>query len=1031
MRAVGWLIGASVRNRAFVLIGVLVFAATGVMAFRAMTFDAFPDLTNVQVQVLTTSPGMGSREVELLVTTPVERALNGTPGLVELRSISRTGISAITAVFEDGTDRQRARQFIKERLDAARGEIPESAGAPEVAPPTTGLGEVYQFTVTSDRHSLAELTRIFERDVSPRLRAVPGVVEVNVWGGGAPQLDVVADPFLLAAHGVTVLELESAVAGAIGLEAGGARVSGAEQTLVRGVANPVEPQALGAIAVRETDGGTVRVRDLARVGEGRGLTVGMGSTDGRGEGLFVMVQLLAGADALSVVRAVRERAGEVRAGLPEGVSMEAVYDREKLVGSTLRTVAFSLTEGGLLVILVLLLVLGDLRAGLIVASVIPLSMLGAFTGLYVLGYSGNLMSLGAIDFGLIVDGTIVVTESIVALTMVRGDPRLFGEAVADRARRVARPVLFAVVILLLVYTPVLLMWGTEGKLFRPMALTVLLALFTALVLTFTYVPAIASWVIKPRGEHQTALTRFLARLYAPLLRGAIRRPLAAAASAAAIFALSLLAATQLGIEFVPRLEEGDLVIQTTRLPSLSPEQALREATRVERIVREFPEVQHIASRTGAPALATDPMGLEEADILVQLAPKSQWTTASTTEGLVEAISARLAAEAPGAEFNFTQPIEMRFNELLEGITSDVGVKVFGPDQQTLLTLGAEVAVALKGVDGAADVLPPTLEGVPGVDVVVDEAAVARAGVDTQQLLSLVAGVQRGREVGRVTRGQFRDPVMIKVALPPDMPLEDMPVVLPDARSVPLSELAQVHAVSSPARIDRESGSRRVVVKSNVRGRDLGSFVTAARQAVEAQVTLPDGYWLEWSGKYEQLRTAATRTGIMLPLVLFLILGILYVAFDGFKPALLIFLNVPVATSGGLLILWARDLPLSMSAIVGFIALFGVAVMNGIVLLSRTIELRRGPGALSAAAAALSSAEERFRPVLMTALVAGIGFVPMAIATGVGAEVQRPLATVVIGGLVTSTWLTLVVLPALYARFFRAPSTPPDDAPVRA
>jgi cobalt-zinc-cadmium resistance protein CzcA len=1007
------LIAWSVRNRLFVALGVLVFLGVGIVSFQRMTFDAFPDLTNVQVQVLTSSPGMGSEEIELLVTLPVERALGGTPGLVELRSLSRTGVSAITAVFEDGTPLWLARQQVQERLVSARDAIPDSAGSPEMAPPSTGLGEVYQFTLSSDRHSPPELYRIFERDVAPRLQGVEGVVGVNAWGGGAPRLEVIFDPFALAAVGMTPAEAQRALSEALGLRPGGAMVEGGEQALVRAVANPAEPAALEEILLRQEGDARVLVRDVAQVREGGAPTVGLGSTGGRGESMFVMVQLLAGADALGVVRRVRARAAEVQVALPEGVQMEVVYDREVLVGSTLKTVATSLAEGGLLVIVVLFLLLGDLRAGLLTASVIPLAMLGAFTGLNALGYSGNLMSLGAIDFGLIVDGTIVVTEGIVALSLgAQGD---MAAAVTERASRVARPVLFAIGILLLVYTPILLMWGVEGKLFRPMALTVLLALGTALVLTFTYIPAMATWVLRPRGDHQPWLARRLQRLYQPALVWGLSRPWWLGGAALALLLVSVAVGSGMGVEFVPRLEEGDLVVQTTRLPSLSPEQALREATRVEASLMALPEVEVVASRTGSPALATDPMGLEEADILVKLKPKAQWRTASTTEGLMAAVSAKLEREAPGAELNLTQPIEMRFSELLEGITSDVGVKIYGPDREVLVGLAQQVAGALEETQGAADVTPPAQEGVPGVQVTLREERLARYGLSAQEVLGLVGSLRRGEVLGSVVRGQFQDEVVGRVALPAEVPLGQAPVVLPGGRGViTLEEVADVSHRLDPVTIEREAGSRRVVVEANVRGRDVGGFVQEARARVEREVKLPDGYWLAWSGKYEQLQAAAWRAGVMIPAVLFLMLGVLYLAFGGFKPALLIFLNVPVAVSGGVLILWLRGLPLSMSAIVGFIALFGVAVMNGIVMISRTEELRRE---LGAAQAAHRSALERFRPVLMTAFVAGIGFVPMALATGIGAEVQRPLATVVIGGLLTSTPLTLLVLPALYGALF--------------
>ncbi len=1011
MTIVNWLIGASVRNRLYVLIGVVAFVILGAWSFRSMTFDAFPDLTNVQVQVLTASPGMGAAEVEQLVTVPIERNLGGLPGMQEQRSLSRAGISAVTVVFEDGTDRWLARQLVKERLDLARGEIPDEAGTPEIAPPTTGLGEVYQFTVASDRHRAPELYRILERDIAPRLRAVPGVVEVNAWGGGDPQLHVLIDPFALATRGLCVDEVHGRLSSALGLTAGGAVVGAAEQRLVRAVANPTSAAELERLVIRRGEGGDVFLADIARVVEGGALTVGLGSGDGRGEMLFAVVQLLADADARQVVADVADKVAQVREALPEGVSLEPVYDRDKLVGSTLHTVTKSLVEGGLLVVLVLLILLGDLRAGLIVASVIPMSMLGAFTGMNLLGYSGNLMSLGAIDFGLIVDGTIVVAESIVAVSLA--GQGAFGERVAERARHVAKPVFFAVGILILVYLPVLLMWGTEGKLFRPMALTVLLALATALALTFTYVPAIASLVIKPRGDHQTAVTRGLLRLYDPNLRYGLNHPWQVALGAVAILAVSLLLASRMGVEFVPRLEEGDLAVQTERLPSLSPAEAIREVTRIERIIRGFPEVRRVASRTGAPAVATDPMGLEETDMIVELLPRERWPSGRSREELVEAINARILSEAPGAALTFTQPIEMRFNELLEGITSDVGVEIFGPDIDELVRLGREVAGALEAVPGAADVSAPQIEGVPRYDVILDEATLGRYGLAADEVLDLVAGVQRGTEVGRVTRGQFRDAVIAKLAMPPNVPLRDLPVVLPGGKSVPLSEVAEVRVTEGPATVERQAGSRRVIVEANVRGRDVGGFVQQAQAAVAA-IDKPDGYWLEWSGKYEQLRAASGRMILVVPVVLFLIVGLLYLMFTCWRAAGLIFLNVPIAVSGGVLLLYVRDMPISMSAVVGFIALFGVAVMNGIVLLARLRELTP---LLGPTEAAREGARERFRPVLMTAAVAGIGFLPMAIATGVGSEVQRPLATVVIGGLMTSTALTLVVLPSLYARLF--------------
>ncbi|MGM0557101.1 MAG: efflux RND transporter permease subunit [Myxococcota bacterium] len=1008
-----WLINkiieASVKNRLFVAVGVLAFVALGAWGVTQARFDAFPDITKTQVQVVTASPGMASEETELLVTLPIERELGGIPEVREMRSLSRTGISSIVVIFEDGTEMWHARQMVKEKLDAARDAIPKEAGTPQLGPPATGLGEVFQFTVSSDRHTGAELDRIFRRDIAPRLLTAEGVVEVNAWGGGAPQLDVEVDPFALAARDLSIQDVRDALGRSVGLQSGGSIVTGPERILVRAIANPTEPEELEAILIRGGDTPT-SLGDVAEVYDSKAMTVGFGSAQAEGEVMFAVAQLLRGADALGAVDQLRDNMEEVRASLPDGVEVDVIYDRGKLVGNTLDTVSRSLIEGGALVILVLLLMLGDVRSGLLVASVIPLSMLGAFLGLNALGYSGNLMSLGAIDFGLIVDGSIVVAESIVALELVqRANKR---EQIIEQTQSVAKPVLFAVGVLLLVYIPILTMTGTEGKLFRPMALTVLLALSTALILSFTYIPAIASWVVEPKGKKHTWLVRKLEAIYQPALDYAMQKPLLPVGAAIGVLALSVVLAIDSGTEFVPQLQEGDIVVQTARVPSISAEQALEEATRIERIIGEFQPVERVASRTGAPGVATDPMGLEESDIFVQLKPRDQWEGFASQQEIVASISSRLEAADLGTELTFTQPIEMRFNEMLEGITSDVGVKVYGPELDEILRISHDVAEKLEAIDGAADVAPPTIEGQPSYEVELTPSKLALYGLDARAVMDVVAGVRRGTPIGSIQRGQFRDPIVIKLDYDEDEPLGALPISLPGGGSVPLSSVADVTRTTTPSIIERDSGSRRYIVEANVRGRDVGGFVQDARASV-ADIDLPDGYWIEWSGKYEQLQAAAQRTAITVPVVLFLILGVLYVAFRNWRIALLIFLNVPVAASGGLITLYLRGLPISMSAIVGLIALFGIAVMNGFVMLNRTREIQREHGA---EVAARRSAKERFRPVLMTAMVAGIGFLPMALQVGVGAEVQRPLATVVIGGLITSTLLTLVVIPSLYAKF---------------
>jgi cobalt-zinc-cadmium resistance protein CzcA len=998
-------VDGSVRHRAAVIVTTLAVAVVAILRLGDLRFDAFPDLTNVQVQVVTGAPGLAAEEVEGRITIPLERAIGGVPGMTDLRSLSRSGVSSVTVVFEDGTDLWHARQLVKERLDAAREAIPADAGVPEIAPPSTGLGEVWQFTLSSDRDDLSRLYEVFVRDVAPRLRTVKGVVEVNAWASGLPQLEARVDPYALAGLGLALSQVEAAITSHVGLASAGALPGGAEATAVRAVSLPDTPEALAAIPVAPG----VRLGDIAETGRGRSIPLGLGTADGQGEVVFGMVQLLAGADARSTVADVRARIAEIQATLPEGVVLEPIYDRERLVGATLGTVERSLIEGGLLVVVALLALLGDLRAGLLVASVIPLAMLGAFTGLAFFGMTGNLMSLGAIDFGLVVDGTIVVVESVLAMHQARDR----AAAVASRARAVARPVLFAVGLLLLAWLPILAMTGTEGRLFRPMAITVLLALGTALVLTFTWVPAIGAYALHPHGEHNTAIVAWSLKRYQPALDRLLARPRVAGVIGGLLAAVGLAVGAQLGLEFTPRLEEGDLVVQSVRLPSISTDEALRGSTRIETVLRQFPEVLRVASRSGSPAVATDPMGLEEADVLVHLKPKEEWTTAPDLEGLVTAMDEALRAADPTAIYGFTQPIEMRFSELLEGITSDVGVVVYGPDLDKLTEIGRQVAAALERVPGAADVKAPAVDGVPSIDVDLDPAALAAHAVPATEALGAVEALQRGRVVAKIPRDGRPEPIVVELALPDGVDVADTPVIW-DGATHTLGDLATVSRTDRAAVVRRHLGSRRVIVPANVRGRDLGGFVDDARAEV-AKISLPPGYHLDWKGRYEQLAAALSRTMITVPTALVGMVILLWRALGTFRAATLVLLALPVATSGGAVALWIRDLPISMSAIVGFVALGGIAAMNGVVLVSRTRELHKHH---DAADAARMGALERFRPVASTALVAGLGFVPMAIAHGVGAEVQRPLATVVIGGLLTSTPLTLLVLPSMYAAFFR-------------
>lgn len=1008
-----FLIDWSVRRRGWVLFGTMVFVGAGLFALKQMKFDAFPDLTNVQVQVVTASPGMDSKTVEQLVTTPLERTLGGLPNMEVVRSISRTGVSSITIVFKEGTDLWHARQLVKERIDTARDLIPKDAGQPELAPPSTGLGEVYQFVVRSPKHSTPDLYRIFERHIAPRLRTVDGVVEVNAWGGGRPQFDVMLALDKMAHHRITLAQVQSALQASATRLSGGAQVNGAEQVLIRGIQNPNTTNDIEMTVIAK-GARPILLRDIAVVRRSGALTVGLGSANGKGEAIFVMIQLLAGADALATVEALKAQMPLVQKSLPEGVEIEMIYTRDKLVNNALGTVKRSLVEGGLLVIIILLLLLGDLRAGMIVATIIPLSLLGAFIGLSVFGYSGNLMSLGAIDFGLVVDGSIVIVESIVAIELSKQDN--MPAVVRQTTRQVARPVLFAMGILVLVYVPILTLWGTEGKLFRPMALTVLFALMTSLILAFTYVPACAALWVRPKGKHQTWLMRHIETRYTKMLTWLMPRRALVTALVLGALTISVGLGSRLGVAFVPKLQEGDVVVQTSKLPSLSADEALRGASQVEQILLAFPEVKAVASRTGSPAVATDPMGMEEADILVKLAPRHTWKTANDTDGLVEAFSNQLKAQMPGTQFNFTQPIDMRFSELLEGIPSDVGIKIYGPDIEVLLQLGEQVASKLEKVKGAADVARPSIEGVPSVDYQPRLDQLPQYHLDPQGVLQWIMLEQRGLTATYIEQEGFQDPIVLKLSnASRQVPMKHRVMVSPNGQVVPFEAVLKATKSQTPARIDHEVGSRKVVVQANVRKQDLGVFIRDAKQQVES-VKLPPGYWIEWGGKYEQLKAATFQISIVIPIVLLTIILLLAMSFRQWQHVVLILLNVPVAISGGIVILWVRQMPLSISAIVGCITLFGIAVMNGIVMLNRVQQLHQGH---VTADAAFMAARERLRPVLTTALVAGLGFFPMALATGVGAEVQRPLATVVIGGLLSSTVLTLFALPVLYTWLFDA------------
>ncbi|MBD3867581.1 MAG: efflux RND transporter permease subunit [Acidobacteria bacterium] len=1010
------LIEWALNNRLFVILLTVLLIGGGLFAMSRLPIDAVPDVTNVQVQIVTSAPALGPLEAEQYLTYPVEAAMSGLPDVTELRSISRYGISSVTVVFKDGTPLFFARQLVQERLPEARENIPPGFGSPKMIPPITGLGEIFHFTVDSDSLSPMELRGLLDWQIAFRLRQVPGVVEVNAWGGLAKQFQVEVFSEKLVAHGIALadvfeaVEKNNAMAGSAYLE------RGHEQLLIRGegLIGSIEDLEEVVVAVRE--GTPIRVREVARVVEGAMPRRGAATRDGAGEAVIGLVQMLAGENALEVTERVKERLSAIEKDLPAGVTIHPYYDRTELVKRSLKTVVTNLVEGGLLVVIVLLLLLGNLRGGLIVAIAIPLSMLFAFCGMLIGGISGNLMSLGAIDFGLVVDGSVVLIENVVRRLALRGKkPGSVRETVRQAAVEVGRPVTFAVAIIIIVYLPILTLTGTEGRMFRPMAWTVVFALAGSLLLSLTLMPVLASLAFRNGvAEREARVIGLLRRIYRPTLAWAFRaRRLVAVAAIAAVAGAAVLFLS-LGGEFLPTLDEGGIVVQSLRLQSSSMTHSVEAGLEVERVLHEFPEVEQIVTRIGSPEVATDVMGIELSDVFVSLKPKKEWDTGRTKEQLVEAMSESLEHRVAGMGFSFTQPIEMRFNELIAGVRSDVAVSVFGDDLDELERLGGKIAGMLREVPGAADVRADQIQGLPVLRIILDHARAARYGISVDEVLGAVEAIRAGRVVGVVMDGVRRYDIVVKFALPLQADLDairNLPVMDPDGHPVPLAQLAEIRVEEGPAQISREFGQRRLNVEANVRGRDLESFVREAQAVLEEKLDKPDGYYLEWGGAFEQLERSRSRLLVVLPIAMFAIFALLYGAFGSVRSALLIFTGVPLAAVGGVLALWVRGIPFSISAGVGFIALFGVAVLNGVVMVSAIRRLQDEGHELREAVE--QGASERLRPVLMTALVASLGFLPMALSTSAGAEVQRPLATVVIGGLISSTVLTLILLPTLY------------------
>lgn len=1025
----------SLENRFIVLLLAVVLFGAGLYSAASLPLDAVPDLTNVQVQVLTTSPALGPVEVEQFITFPVENAMSGLPRVSEIRSISRFGLSAVTVAFEEGTDIYWARNLIGERLQQARENIPPGMGEPQMGPIATGMSEIYQFEVRAkpgSNYSLMELRTILDWQIAFQLRSVPGVIEVNTFGGELKTYEVQVDPQQLQNYDISLSRVFQALEANNANAGGGYIAHGAEQRLIRGEGLVSSLDDIRQIVLANRNDGTpIRVADVAKVAFAPMLRQGAVTRDGEREAVTGMVMMLMGGNSRQVVEDVKHKIKDISATLPAGVYIDTFYDRTELVEKTIHTIAENIGVGVLLVVIMLFLLLGDLRAGLIVAAAIPLSAMCALLAMKIGGVSANLMSLGAVDFGVIVDGAVVMIENAVraASAYQRTRPgRVPKEVFKESAKEVGTPILFAGLIVIIVFLPILSLQGVEGKMFRPMAFTFMSALTGALILSVTVMPVMASlFLVRGVSASDTFLVRWLKARYEPLLTKSITRPVLMISVSVAIFAVSVLAAMQFGVEFVPKLDEGDIAIQATRLPSVSLETSLQMTLAMERTLKKFPQVETVVSKTGRPEIANDPMGVHQTDIFVRLKPPHEWPQPVISKvALVEAMQEALEREVPSNSYGFTQPIELRVQELVAGVRSDVGLSLYGDDLDVLKTEGDKIVRALNLVDGAADVQAQQISGLPYLRVIVQREAIARYGINSSEVLDAVSALG-GRPVGEVFEGQRRFPLQVRFAADWRHDAERLKqITIEDSlgRKIPLSQLAQIVSEDGPSEISRHAIRRRLLVQCNVRGRDLGGFVTEAQRVVNEQVKLPAGYSLTWGGQFENLQQASQRLMIAVPVALFLIFSLLYVTFNSVKLTMLIYLNVPIAATGGIFALWLRDMPFSISAGVGFIALFGIAVMNGVVLIEHIRHLRTH-GA-DQRTAVLQGSMDRLRPVLMTATCGALGFIPMAVSGSAGAEVQRPLATVVIGGLITCTALTLLVLPAIYRWFEPAAST--EEAP---
>ncbi|WP_369302520.1 CusA/CzcA family heavy metal efflux RND transporter [Pseudomonas sp. N2-5-1-1] len=1032
------LIQFAIEQRIIVLLAVLLMAGVGIASYQKLPIDAVPDITNVQVQINSAAAGFSPLETEQRITFPIETAMAGLPGLQQTRSLSRSGLSQVTVIFKDGTDLFFARQLVNERLQVAREQLPTGIET-AMGPISTGLGEIFLWTVEAEDGALKEdgtpysptdLRVIQDWIIKPQLRNVPGVAEINTIGGFAKEYQIAPDPKRLAAYNltltdlVTALERNNANVGAGYIERSG------EQLLIRAPGQVASIDDIANIVITTSGGTPIRVRNVAQVDIGRELRTGAATENGR-EVVLGTVFMLIGENSRTVSQAVAKKLEEINRSLPQGVVAVTVYDRTNLVEKAIATVKKNLFEGALLVVAVLFLFLGNIRAALITAMVIPLAMLFTFTGMFTNKVSANLMSLGALDFGIIVDGAVVIVENAIRRLahaqqrhgrLLTRSERL--HEVFAAAKQARRALIFGQLIIMVVYLPIFALTGVAGKMFHPMAFTVVIALLGAMILSVTFVPAaIALFVTGKVKEEENLVMRTARRAYAPVLDWVMtRRPLVFGLAVLTIVASGVVA-SRMGSEFIPSLSEGDFAQQALRVPGTSLTQSVQMQQQLEKtLMAQVPEIERVFARTGTAEIASDPMPPNISDSYVMLKPKDQWPDpAKSREALIEDIQ-RASAIVPGSAYELSQPIQLRFNELISGVRSDVAVKVFGDDMAVLNKTAAEIAETLQTLDGASEVKVEQTSGLPVLTINIDRDKAARFGLNVGDVQDTIAVAVGGRQAGTLYEGDRRFDMVVRLsdALRTDIEglsrlLIPVPALASNASGqlgfIALSQVASLDLVLGPNQISRENGKRLVIVSANVRGRDIGSFVEQAESAISTQVKVPAGYWTTWGGQFEQLKEASERLRIVVPVALLLVFGLLFMMFNNLKDGLLVFTGIPFALTGGIMALWLRDIPLSISAGVGFIALSGVAVLNGLVMIAFIRNLREEGRSLSVAIH--EGALTRLRPVLMTALVASLGFIPMALATGTGAEVQRPLATVVIGGIISSTLLTLLVLPALY------------------